>query len=199
MLEALQAKGFLYFGRDKLSGFFIRLIERAGSTETMVEVEIVGKFDSFGELYDFPKELGHFASVLIGAQPDEIFALVASKEMSLASILPGDIIIFDHSKKPQPGDICIAPIGDRLFLIQVVSKTFDQKTWAKEVAQEYPIPENLVSPELKQDLNWIPLAYDEQTHPYFIQVAVEQQWPIQPLRPGFILATALRLTRNLAF
>jgi SOS-response transcriptional repressor LexA len=150
ILEALQSKGYLYFGRDKVSGFFIRLIERAGSAETVVEVALAGKIDPYGEVYDFPQELGHFASVLIGSKPDEIFALVAIDGILQASILPNDFIIFDVGKKPQPGDICIAAFGKRLFLIRVNSKTFDQETWSLETAQQYPIPENLTKSDLKQ-------------------------------------------------
>lgn len=199
ILEALQSKGYLYFGRDKVSGFFIRLIERAGSAETIVELALAGKIDVYGEVYDFPQELGHFASVLIGSKPDEVFALVAIDGISQASIMPSDFIIFDLGKIPQPGDICIAAFGKRLFLIRVYSKTFDQETWSLETAQQYPIPEKLTNPDLKQMLNWTPLAYDESNHDYFTQVADEQHWPIQPIKPEFVLATALRLVRALAF
>jgi len=38
ILSALQRKGYLYFGRDSQSGVFIRLIERAGSTEPVMPV-----------------------------------------------------------------------------------------------------------------------------------------------------------------
>ena len=54
-LEALQSKGYLYFGRDSISGFFIRLIERAGSAETVIEIPIAGKVNEYGEVYDFDK------------------------------------------------------------------------------------------------------------------------------------------------
>ena len=199
ILETLQTKGFLYFNRDKASGFFIRLIERAGSAETMVEIGVTGKIDAYGEVYDFPQELGHFASVLVGAEPEKLFALVAIDGIPQASILPNDFIIFDVGKKPQPGDICIAPMGNRLFLVKVYSKTFDQETWGMEVAQDYPIPEDLSKPDLKQDLNWAPIAYDGDTEEYYVRVAEEQHWPYQPLRPEFVLATALRLSRALAF
>ena len=87
LLEALQSKGFLYFGRDRISGFFIRLIDRAGSAETMVEIALAGKIDGYGEVFDFPQELGHFASVLIGSKPDELFALVVMEDIPQASML----------------------------------------------------------------------------------------------------------------
>jgi hypothetical protein len=194
----LQSKGFLYFGRDRISGFFIRLIDRAGSAETMVEIALAGKIDGYGELLDFPEELGHFASVLIGSKPDELFALVVMEDIPQASMLASDFIIFDMGKKPQPGDICIAPIGDRLFLIRVASSSFED-TPALEVAQDYPIPEKLARPDPDLVLNWYPLAHSEATHDYFIQVTEEQRWPIMPLNPKLVVATAIRLIRALAF
>jgi SOS-response transcriptional repressor LexA len=199
ILEALQSKGYLYFGRDRISGFFIRLIERAGSAETLIEIGLAGKVDQFGEVYDFPEEHGHFASVLIGSKPDEVFALVAIQDILQANISAQDFIIFDMGKKPQPVDICIAPIGKRLFLIRVASKTYDKDTPSLLMAQQYPIPEKLTKPDLEQDLHWRPLAYDEDNHDYFIQVAEEQHWPFGPIPPSFVVATALRLVRALAF
>jgi hypothetical protein len=67
------------------------------------------------------------------------------------------------------------------------------------MAQDYPIPEKLTNPDLDQDLHWRPLAYDEDNHEYFIKVAAEQHWPIGPMPSGFVVATALRLVRALAF
>jgi hypothetical protein len=40
---------------------------------------------------------------------------------------------------------------------------------------------------------------DEDTHDWFARIAEEQKWPIAPMKSDFILATALRLTRALAF
>jgi hypothetical protein len=101
LLEALQSKGYLYFNRDKASGFFIRLVDRAGSAETMVEVALADKINGYGELYAFPQVLGHFA-------------LVVTEDIPQASMLARDFIFFDMDNKPQPRDICIAPIGERL-------------------------------------------------------------------------------------
>ncbi len=44
-LKTLQYAGYLYFGRSSTSGFFIRLIERAGSAEIVIEIPIAGKVD----------------------------------------------------------------------------------------------------------------------------------------------------------
>ncbi len=199
ILEALQSKGYLYFGRDPNSGFFIRLIERAGSSEVVMEVPISGRVGEYGELYDFPKNLGHFASVFVGALPESVFALAVTADIPQASILSGDLIIFDLNKKPQPGDICIGPIGERLFLIKIASKTLDREIRSFETAQWYPIPEDLTDPEIEQLLNWYPLAYDDQTRDALYKIAEEQGWPIAPLPPKLIVATALRLSRILAF
>jgi SOS-response transcriptional repressor LexA len=199
MLETLQSKGYLYFGRDSVSGFFIRLIERAGSAETVIEIAVAGKVDVYGEVHDFPVELGHFATVLPGSEPGDVFALVATEDIPQASMLAQDFIIFDMGKQPQPGDISIAPIGDRLFLIEITSKTFDKDTPSLEMAQEYPIPEELTKEELGQKLNWYPLAHDEDTDAYFLQIVEEQEMPIGPIPPDWVVATALRLIRALAF
>jgi SOS-response transcriptional repressor LexA len=199
VLKVLQSKGYLYFGRDSISGFFIRLIERAGSAETIIEIAIAGKIDHLGEIHDFPEKLGHFATVLPGSNPDEVFALVLTEDMTQASMLAQDFIVFDTAKKPLPGDICIAPIGERLFLIQIASKTFDDRTPSPEMAQQYPIPEKLSNPDLGQELHWYPLAYDDDTQELFAQIAEEQRWPVKPLSPDLIVATALRLVRALTF
>jgi len=199
ILEALQSKGYLYFGRDSVSGFFIRLIERAGSAEMVTEVVLSGKIDLHGEIYDFPEKHGHFSTVLIGSKPDDVFALFLTADIPTASLCNQDILIFDIRKKPQPGDICIAPIGNRLFLIQVASKTYDEITSSLVVAQQYPIPEKLVNPNIAQKLNWTPLAYDDASHEYFIRIAEEEHWSIEAISSDLIVATALRMIRTLAY
>lgn len=199
ILEALQSKGYLYFGRDPVSGFFIRLIERAGSAEVVMEVPIGGQVGEYGEVVDFPAELGHFASVFVGANPDAVFALAVAKDIPQSSILAGDLIIFDLNKKPQPGDICIGPIGNRFFLIKIDSKTYDGETFSADTAQAYPIPESITKPELSQMLNWYPLAYEDETHEKFTKIAEEQNWPIAALPQKLIIAVALRLSRALGF
>jgi SOS-response transcriptional repressor LexA len=199
LLEALQSKGYLYFSRSKTAGFFIRLIERAGSPEIVMEVPLVGKVDRYGEVHDFPTMLAHFPSLLLGAKPDDVFALVLTEDIPQANMQMNDFILFDMGKKPQPGDVMIGPIGERLFLLKVQSKTFDRDTPAVEEGLEYPIPEALSDPTLGQELIWYPMAYTEALEGYFLQVAEEQRWPIKPLSPGMVLATALRLVRALSF
>ena len=198
LLEELRSKGYLYFGRTK-NGFLIRLFDRAGSGEAVAEIPITGKIDHLGELYDFPEMLGHFPSVLLGAKQDQLFAVVVIEEIPLANMLPNDFIIFDYVKKPQPGDICIVPIGERYFLARIYSKTFDQDTPDLLNAVNYPIPDKLSHPEYGQKLNWVPIAYDESTADFFLDVSEEQMWPVEPLDPELVMATALRLIRALSF
>src|SRR5690242_17146834 len=93
ILEALHNKGYIYFARDSVSGFFIRLIERAGSAETIIEVVIAGNVNRYGELNNFPENHGHFASVLQGASPEGVFALLVTENIPEASILVGDLLI----------------------------------------------------------------------------------------------------------
>ncbi len=163
-----------------------------------MEVPILGRFDSFGEVIDFPNELGHFVSVFVGAAPETVFALFAAADILQASILEGDLIIFDIGKKPQSGDICIGPIGNRSFIIKIYSKTYDETLHSLDLAQHYPIPAELDDPELKRKLNWAPMAHDEFTHAYFMQIAQAEKWALGPISPELIVATALRMTRLLS-
>lgn len=201
-LEALHNKGYIYFARDSISGFFIRLIERAGTTETMNEVIIAGKCNRYGELLEFPEKHGHFSSVLQGAKRDDIFALVTSESIPEASILVGDLLICDRSKRPQPGDIAILPFGKsgkRLLLCRIHSITSDRDLDNLEVSNQYPIPEKLLDTSLGQRFNWSPLAFGKDTEEYFTQQADKENVPLRAIPPEFILGTVLRLTRHLAF
>ncbi len=202
ILEALHNKGYIYFARDSVSGFFIRLIERAGTAETMIEVAIVGKVNQYGELEDFPKEHGHFASALPGAKPDEVFALVARQDIPEASILAGDWLICDRGKRPQPGDIAIFPFGKsgkRFLLCRIHSLTSDKDLDSLEVSNQYPIPEKLLDVSLGQRFNWTPLAYGKETEEYFLQEAEKEGIPMRAMPPELVMGTVLRLTRHLAF
>lgn len=199
-LKALQQKGYLYFGRTKSSGFFIRLIERASSAEMVVEIVVAGWFNLYGEVLDFPTEYSHFASLLQGVNPENLFALIARDDIPEANIQAQDIIIFDQGKTPKPGDICIGPIGKRLFLIRIGSRTYDRQIVSDEMDQQYQIPDSLVSDISGHMINWHPLAYNEANREFFVNVANEDDgMPEGPMLPEFIVATALRLTRSLAF
>jgi hypothetical protein len=158
--------------------------------------------DSNGEVHEFPQEHGHFATVLQGAKQDDLFALVLLEDILAASMLVNDLIIFDQSKKPQPGDICIVPLGepygDRYFLVKIDSLTFDERTLSPEMRQEYPVPEEL-DPEPGRQLNWYPLAMSEDPKGFFEAAAKQGLTIVFPLPAEFVLATALRLSRRLAY
>lgn len=199
LLEALQQKGYLYFGRDNTSGFFIRLVEHAGSSEIVFEVPIAGKVTRYGEVVEFPTEMGHFASVVVGSDPTDVFALYAIEDIPETSICNQDLILFDMRKKPQAGDICLTAIGERMFLVRVMSETYDERTLSLVTAQQYPIPQKLKNQGFQHKLNWIPLAYSEKNEDYYFKVIEEQKWKIGPISPELIAATAIRLVRQLAF
>jgi len=117
-----------------------------------------------GEVYEFPEKHGHFATLLMGAQPGEVFGLAVTEDIPDASILAGDLLICDYGKRPQPGDIAILPFGKtsgRLFLCKIYSLTLDGEMDNIEVSNLYPIPETLIDEELGQRLHWTPLAYNE--------------------------------------
>jgi SOS-response transcriptional repressor LexA len=201
-LKALHNKGYIYFARDSISGFFIRLIERAGTSETMIEVVVAGKVNRYGELVEFPEKHGHFASVLLGADPEDVFALVVTENIPGASILMGDLLICDRSKRPQPGDIAILPFakdGRRFFLCRIHCLTSDKDLDNLEVSNQYPIPENLLDTSPGQRFNWSPLAFSSDTEDYFEQELEKEDWPARAIPPEFVMGTVLRLTRHLAF
>jgi len=201
-LKTLMRKGFLYFGRDSLSGFFIRLIERAGSAELVIEIPIVGKINRYAELYEFPEKHGHFATILSGGTPGDIFSLLVTDDIPETSFLAGDLLICDIGKRAQPGDIVIMPWGkksDRWFLCRIYSLTMDQDMDSIEVSNQYPIPENLLDTSWGQRYNWTPLAYDDETVEYYLEEAEKEDVPMRPIPPDFNFATVLRLCRNLSF
>ena len=199
MLEKLQVKGYILFGRDSNSGFWIRLVERAGSVETMVDVQILGKLDQFGEVHDFPKSIGHFASVLDGSKPDSVFALVAYKAIPQEAIFIGDALIFDYDLKPRPGDLCLAQFGERILFIRVVSKTYDEVLRSDVVASDYPIPGNFINDDRLRLLNWYPVALTDETKSHFQGILEEAGLEPNQLHPDLVLATVLRLSRQYHF
>ena len=201
-LEALHNKGYIYFARDSVSGFFIRLLERGGAAEVMIEIAIAGKVNRFGELTDYPEKHGHFASVLQGADPEKVFALAISENIPEANILHGDLLICDMAKRPQPGDIAILPLGKsgrRFLLCRIHSLTSDRDLETFEASNPYPVPENILDTSLGQRFNWAPLAYSPETEEYFLQEAEKEDMPLRAIPPEFVMGTVLRLTRHLAY
>jgi SOS-response transcriptional repressor LexA len=52
------SKHYTYFSRASISGFFIRLIERAGAAETIVELVTAGKLNRYSDALKFSKSTG---------------------------------------------------------------------------------------------------------------------------------------------
>jgi len=95
------------------------------------------------EYLEFPKNHGHFATILKGAEPEEVFALWVTEVISQANILSGDLLICDYGKKPQPGDIAVLPMGlkaERFLLCRIYSLTMDKDMPNLEVSNQYPTP-----------------------------------------------------------
>lgn len=201
-LDALQKKGYLIFRRESVSGYYIRLAERGGGIEKLIEINVIGKINAYGEVCDFPEDHGRFPVFLTGVDEYKVFALETTHDIPQANILAGDRLICDYGLRPQAGDIAIMPWGQysgRWFICRMKSLTSDRDTPWFDVANAYPIPGDLIDEELGQKYNWIPLAYDEDTDDYFSRIAEEEDVPMGAIPPELVMATVLRLRRNLAF
>jgi hypothetical protein len=64
-----------------------------------------------------------------------------------------------------------------------------------EASIRFPIPEDLIEYPEDQFLFYYPLTYGEDTKVLFESIAEEQKWPMAPLPPNFVVATALHLWR----
>lgn len=111
-------------------------------------------------------------------------------------------MICDYGKKPQPGDMAVLPLGtkaDRFLLCQIYSLTMDKDMPNLEVSNPYPIPTDLIDQELGKKYNWVPLAHTDETEAYLMRLTEETDMPMGPIPPELVVATVLRLTRNIAF
>jgi len=200
-LKTLRNRGYITFGRTKKSGFFVRLLERAGTAEMVYEVPIVGNINQYGLLTDFPELVGHFPAVLPGIEPENVAALTFTEDIPKADILAKDIMIIDMGKRPQPGDIAVLPFGlqaKHFFLCDIHHLTMDKDMPNIEVASKYPLPEIMIDEELGQKLYWSPIGYTEENLEYYLEALEKANVPLGPIPPDYIVATALRLIRNLA-
>jgi hypothetical protein len=109
----------LYFGRDRVTGFYIRIPERFGTTELVFDINIVGKVNRYGEIHEFPKKTGHFPVIIPGADPVSIFAVELQQHIAISDMQAGDLLIFDSHKKPVPGDISIMRYGNSWLLVNL--------------------------------------------------------------------------------
>jgi len=199
-LDALERKGFLFTRRESASGYYVRLADRGGGIEKLIGVFVVGKIDEYGEIHDFPEDHGSLPVVLMGVDEYHVFALEAAEDIPQVNILAGDILLCDFDLKPQPGDIAIMPWGKhsgRWFLSHIISLTYDQDLESLEISNMYPIPENLLDWSRNQRLHWLPITFNESTEDYFMDETEKHRVPVKAIPPEFIMATVLRLTRNL--
>jgi len=153
-------------------------------------------------VFEFPKNHGHFATILKGAEPEEVFALLVTEAIPEANIMGGDLLICDYGKKPLAGDVVLLPMGlkaERFLLCRIYSLTMDIDMPNLEVSKLYPIPTDLIDEELGKKYNWVPLAHTEETEAYLLRVAEETKMPMGPIPPNLVVATVLRLIRNLTF
>ena len=183
-LEALQEKGYIIFGRDSFAGFYIRLVERVGTVERMIEVVMLGEVNCFGELVNFPQKIGHFASLVPGTEPGEVFALNIREGIPEVIFLFGDMLICSKDKIPQPGGIAILPFGrnGKRFLLCNIPGLISN--------DDNP---------LEQRFRWHPSAFSAETKDYFDQEFDREGWPGQAIPTEFVLGTVLRMTRHLTF
>lgn len=193
-LVALREKGLIYFARDRVTGFYIRIPERFNTAETFFEINIVGKVNRYGEIHEFPKKTGHFPVIIPGANPLSIFAVELWQHITAADMQAGDLLIFDRDKKAAPGDIGIIRYGKSWLLVNLFPLEHNPSTPFYELAKE-------ISPEVLQTLDesgylfWWPLALHEETEAYFVKAAIQYQVPWMPVAPENIVATAVRLER----
>lgn len=199
MLKALQRKGFLISDRTSSSGFFIRLIERAGVQEIVLQVSLIGKINRLGEVYDFPELLGEIPAVFSGVKPDDVFALVLMEDIPQVNMEVNDFIFFDKGRKPQPGDICIGIFGERYLLFRISYKTFDKEIVSYEASHDYPFPVELSDLEREQRFHYEPMAYTEELRDVFMKMLKSDGLEYFPVSDDYIIATALRLTRSLSY
>ena len=174
-LETLQDKGYLYFGRDNYTGFYIRIIDFKNTASGVAEIHFLGDADQFGIVHNFPQKTVHAATPTLRSKPEDLFALHVAGELPAFNLLPHDVLIMDRGKPSQVGDVCLTLIGKYHVLIQIIDE--DQQTGR---------------------LSWITLDEDDDNNPVVIAVQESQDSLLQWLPRDFIIATALRLTRYLA-
>lgn len=171
-LETLQEKGKLYFGRDTLTGFYIRLFANLEVVTSVCEIAVLGSVDQYGIVRDFPQKVGHFATLPIQSQPQDLFALHVAAPLPIFNLAPQDIIILDQGREPQIWDLCLAILKGEHVLFQI-----------QEIVEE------------TGKFSWMTLDEDDEQNPL-----ISRSNPLpQLLQKEFILATAWRLTRQLAF
>jgi SOS-response transcriptional repressor LexA len=174
-LETLQDKGYLYFGRDSYTGFYIRLFELEDTSSGVTEIHFLGDVDPFGIVRNFPKITVHSATPTLRSNPKDLFAFHVAGDLPVFNMLPHDVLIMDQGKTPQVGDICLTRIDNYHVLVQITNE--DEQTGR---------------------LSWTTLDEDDENNPVIATIQESQDSLLQLLPRDFIIATALRLTRYLA-
>jgi SOS-response transcriptional repressor LexA len=195
ILEALHKKGYIYLHRPHQSGFFIRLIDKAGKAEINTEINILGRFNSHGEVYDYPKLLGHFPYVISGIKTDQFFSLIADEDIPQVGILEGDLLIFNKSKKPQIYDLCLYPLGKRWFLLHIDKIIITQNTKSFKAITPGVIIEN-ENYAIKR-FNWVALEKSAYANSYLLDFAERMKVEIRLLSLDKVEATADFLRRQI--
>ena len=175
-LETLQEKGYLHFRRDNVTGFYIRLVEFEEPAIEIAEISVLGDVDQFGIVQKFPKKIGHSLTPTLQSNPKDLFALHIAGNLPEFNLVPHDIIIFDQGKKPKVGDICLTLVNDHRILVYITD--VDQET---------------------DRLSWTTLSENDSDNPAYVDFRESQSHYPESLPKEFILATALRLTRYLAY
>jgi len=196
-LKALQKNGHLYFGRDKVTGYYIRVPERHTTSGVLKEIPITGIVDKFGEVSRFPKYLGHFPFML----PEDIgdvFALDVIQHIPSAGILGRDYMIFTIGGSAQPGDICIHLHGKRRLLVQMYEFGPNEEALFHKSALKWMYSKE----NYENHLFWWPLVLNEETgqdpeiSEYFRSLDPDDPW--MPIEPDAIIGKAVHLVRRLA-
>jgi len=93
--------------------------------------------------------------------------------------------------------------GDSVIYFRYPNIVVSTATFARqmpwETRQEYAIPEAQIPTDREQRFFWEPVAYNDETHDYFIAILEKANWGFESIPREFIAGTALRLIRNLAY
>ena len=192
-LNKLQEKGILYFDRDKVSGFYIRIPENNTSSGTLREIPVIGNVNKLGEILEFPKYHGHFPFALPKGT-GETFALDIYQHMPSAGILGRDYMIFSNGGIAKPGDICIFPVGKKYFLVRMYEFSTHEDMQFHELAIQWMDMKD----QYEDYLFWWPLIENEESLQNLADEVVEEKFPWEPIEPDMIIGKALRLVRRLA-
>jgi hypothetical protein len=190
----LQNKGRLYFGRDPVTGFYIRIPEYHGTDQLVFDINIVGQVNRYGEVHEFPKKRGHFPVILPNPDPEATFAVELRQHIPAAGMQAGDLLILVSNQKAVPGDIGIFWFGNCWLLVSLHPVDQDPDTPWYTMSKESD-PEAIREYHEAGYLYWWPLAVSDDTLEYLVKSVTQTRIQWQPLAPKDILAVAVQLER----